>query len=135
MTKHLRELTPEDVIVAEKALMNFQFAVIDAMREKKISQTELADMLGISKARISQMLSSEANPTLKVVGRTLHALDIDAIYVDKTKPKEAAIAEFKCEWEAIPSFWDVKPAPTKMMWHNDNKVIKYRISDGHREAA
>lgn len=41
---------------------------------KGISQSVLADLAGISKARLSQILSDEANPTLKTFAGLFHAL-------------------------------------------------------------
>lgn len=73
----------------EHALMDFQFAILDAMKTKGISQTELAEMLGVSRARVSQLLSSEANPTIKLVGRALAALGMKANYLE-VKSERAA---------------------------------------------
>jgi transcriptional regulator with XRE-family HTH domain len=70
------------VAVEENALMDFQFALLDAMKEKGVSQVELAEKLGVTRARISQLLSSDANPTLKLVGRALSVLGIKAEYID-----------------------------------------------------
>ncbi|NKJ95519.1 helix-turn-helix domain-containing protein [Rhizobium leguminosarum bv. viciae] len=114
MANKVRELSPLEVIIAEDALMDFQFAVINAMREKNISKTELAEQLGISKARISQMLSSDANPTLKVVGRIIAALDLKAQYVGK-QAAGVAIKEKTFDWPL--SIFN----SSGMAWHNDNK--------------
>ncbi|NTE81585.1 helix-turn-helix transcriptional regulator [Agrobacterium tumefaciens] len=124
MAKHVREMTPEEVIIAEDALMDFQFAVIDAMREKKISKAELADKLGISRARVSQMLSSEANPTLKVVGRALAALDLEAKYVRKAKMQALNTPAKGYDWDEVSRHWEIDFAeirPKQQAWHNDNK--------------
>ncbi|MER9369708.1 helix-turn-helix domain-containing protein [Mesorhizobium sp. M0518] len=73
--------------VEENALMDFQFALLDAMKEKGISQVELAERLGVTRARVSQLLSSEANPTIKLVGRALSILDLKADYCPVRKPE------------------------------------------------
>jgi transcriptional regulator with XRE-family HTH domain len=67
-----RELTR----IEEDTLIDFQFAVIDALNEQGISKTEFADLLGVSKARVSQMLSSNANPTIKAVARVCQLLNL-----------------------------------------------------------
>jgi transcriptional regulator with XRE-family HTH domain len=59
------------------------------MKEMGITQSELADQLGISRGRMSQILSSEANPTIKLVGRITNALDLEARYVRKSVAKQA----------------------------------------------
>lgn len=81
MVKEVKKLTPAEVIASEDALMDFQFAVIDALNAKGITQVEFAEMLGVSRARVSQMLSSDANPTLRLVGRALHALGLKTCYL------------------------------------------------------
>lgn len=130
MAKNLRDLTPAEVIIAEDAMMEFQFAVIDAMREKNISQVELAEKLGISRARVSQMLSSEANPTLKVVARTLAALDLETRYCRKIKRPD-----FSYDWNVIPHAWDADTKATKPVWHNDNGASQYANINSIRKAA
>jgi transcriptional regulator with XRE-family HTH domain len=60
----------------EDALMAFQFAVIDALNSKGLNQSDLSELLSVSKARISQILSNNANPSIKMVGRICSTLDI-----------------------------------------------------------
>ncbi|CAN7433934.1 helix-turn-helix domain-containing protein [Rhizobium rhizogenes] len=83
MAKKTRDLTADEIGVGEDALIDFQFAALDAMREKGITKVQLADMLGISRARVSQMFSSDANLTIKLVGRTLDALGLETRYQSK----------------------------------------------------
>lgn len=85
MAKEKRELTLAEIEAEEAALTDFQFAIIDAMNEGGISQAELAKRLGVSRARITQLLSSEANPTLKLVGRALAALSLRSEYLPAQK--------------------------------------------------
>lgn len=93
MSKKVRDLTAADVIIAEETLLNFQEAVILAMNEKNITQSELADQLGISRGRMSQILSSDANPTLKLVGRITAALDLVPRY-DRKIATERPLMKF-----------------------------------------
>ncbi|UXN61561.1 helix-turn-helix domain-containing protein [Phyllobacterium zundukense] len=82
--KNVAKRAEYDFIEAEEnALMDFQFAILDAMKSKGITQARLAELLGVTRARVSQLLSSEANPTIKLVGRALHVLDIKADYQSK----------------------------------------------------
>jgi transcriptional regulator with XRE-family HTH domain len=58
----------------ENFLIDCQFLVQDLINLNGISRTELAKRAGISKARLSQILSAEANPTAKTFARLFHAL-------------------------------------------------------------
>lgn len=68
------------VEIEENALMDFQFAILDELNARGWSQKKLAEALGVSKARVTQMLSSEANPTLKLVARALSVLSLKSSY-------------------------------------------------------
>ena len=61
----------DPILIEEDAVLNFQFALVDAMAEAGITKADLAKALGVSRARVSQMLVSEANPTLKVIARVM----------------------------------------------------------------
>lgn len=50
-----------------------------AMRERGVSQLELAQRLGISQARMSQLLSSRSNPTIKTLEKVCKALGLEII--------------------------------------------------------
>ncbi|WP_292075756.1 helix-turn-helix transcriptional regulator [Mesorhizobium sp.] len=89
-------MTLNEIQAEERALTDFQFAIIDAMNERGVSQSDLANMLGVSRARVSQLLSPEANPTLKLVGRALKALDMRAEYVWASRNRERKDGDF---WE------------------------------------
>ncbi len=81
MTYKKQAMTVRNMIEAEEdALMDFQFAIIDALRTQGLSKAEFAEILGVSRSRVSQMLNSTANPTLKLVGRALAVLGIKNTY-------------------------------------------------------
>lgn len=64
----------DSVEAEENLLIDFQFMIQGLMNEKGLSQAELAKRSGLSKARLSQLLSSEANPTVKSIARVMHAM-------------------------------------------------------------
>lgn len=64
----------DPIEVEEDALLNFQFSLIDAMAEAGMTKADLAKALGVSRSRVSQMLVSEANPTIKVIARAMAVL-------------------------------------------------------------
>lgn len=59
------------------------------MTKKNMSRSDLAQKAGISKARLSQLLSSEANPTTKTFARLFHALGEEILI--GTKPKVSSL--------------------------------------------
>ena len=57
-------------------VLSVQIAIQNTMSVKGISQRELADRLGVTAARVSQIVAGEgSNLTLKTIGRIAHALD------------------------------------------------------------
>ncbi len=58
----------------ENFLIDFQFLIQELMVDKNITRAELSERTGMSIARLSQIFSSEANPTAKTMARIFHAL-------------------------------------------------------------
>lgn len=65
---------PGVIEAEENFLIDCQFLVQDLINRNGISRTELAKRAGISKARLSQIMSAEANPSVKTFARLFHAL-------------------------------------------------------------
>jgi DNA-binding Xre family transcriptional regulator len=66
---------PEDRIYArERFRAQLQTALHNLMGEKGVSQRDLAERLGVSEARVSQMFGSAGNLTVRTVGEVFHAL-------------------------------------------------------------
>lgn len=67
-----------DVLVAEnRFITDVQLAIEKAMDEARISQAELARMLDVSEARISQLLSDTGqNLQARTIARIAHALSL-----------------------------------------------------------
>lgn len=80
----------------ENLLIDFQFLLQEALTEKQISLSELAQRAGLSKARISQLMGPEANPTIKNMARLFHAIG-ETICISKMKAKAAS--EPRQEWK------------------------------------
>ena len=91
----------ENMIFAEEALIvDAQTAINTLMVELGVSRAELAERLGVSQARVSQMFSDNAkNLTLRTLARVFHALgDHCRITSDQLEPilgstKSAEIVE------------------------------------------
>ncbi len=68
-------IDPKVIEAEENLLIDFHFMLQELMEEKGVSRSELAERTGISKARLTQILGSEANPTIKSIARLFHALN------------------------------------------------------------
>lgn len=101
--------------IEENALMDFQFAVLDELEARGWTQAQLAKELGVSRARVSQMLSADANPTLKLAARTLSVLGLKSSYVPSSSVAEAVMdqasrfAIFEAHSIEMISAWQSRP--------------------------
>ncbi len=85
----------EDAI--ENLVLSVQIALQQAMHRGCVSQRELAERMGVSPARVSQILTGEqANLTLKTIGKIAFALgeDFELVERDKIKPKRNKEPEY-----------------------------------------
>ncbi len=95
---------PKMVEAEENLLIDYQFLLQERMSQKGVSQSELAERAGISKARMSQVLSDDANPTLKTFADLFYALGERVLVTSaptlEVAPGEAAptITPIKWKW-------------------------------------
>lgn len=78
----------DPIAIEEDAVLEFQFSLIDAMNEAGMTKADLAKALGVSRSRVSQMLVSEANPTLKVIARAMALLGRTIDYAAAEAPEK-----------------------------------------------
>lgn len=64
---------PAIVEAEENLLIDFQFLLQEVLTEKEISLSDLAKKAGLSKARISQLMGPDANPTVRNLARLFQA--------------------------------------------------------------
>ncbi|WP_018690042.1 helix-turn-helix domain-containing protein [Ahrensia kielensis] len=113
----------------EDTLIDFQFAVMDALNQADMSQKDLSDLLGVSKARVSQILSSTANPSIKLVARICGLLNIkpefvecDLLEVENRNNFEDAFDGFEAGWSIAAKRMDT----CQSVWGiNDNYAEPY----------
>jgi transcriptional regulator with XRE-family HTH domain len=74
MTNINAPFDPRVIEAEENLLIDFQIQIQEMMSAKGVSRSELAEKAGISKARLSQILGNEANPTIKSMARLFLAL-------------------------------------------------------------
>lgn len=60
--------------VSEDYVIAFQEVLRSAIKEKGMSHSDLAEVLGVSRARVSQLLMEGTNPSLRYVGLVLFRL-------------------------------------------------------------
>ncbi len=87
-----RSFSETDVILEENGLIDFQFALIDAMNEAGINKSQLAKAMGVSRSRVAQLFGSEANPTIKLMCRAMAAVKWGIEYAPL---KQRGVAEAK----------------------------------------
>ena len=78
LDKYLEEQLKDPEFKKEYDALEPQFAVIkallDARREKGITQKELAELTGIAQGDISKLENGSANPSIKTLNRVAAAL-------------------------------------------------------------
>ena len=91
---------PAIIAAEENLLIDFQFLLQEVMTRKGITLSELAEKAGVSKARVSQVMSSEANPTAKTFARLFCALDEEVCVGTKPKAgKSIPIESPELQWK------------------------------------
>jgi DNA-binding phage protein len=66
--------TDERIEAEEDLVIDAQFLLQGIMNDRGISRAELARMTGLSRARLTQLMRPEANPTLRTLASIFHAL-------------------------------------------------------------
>lgn len=60
--------------VSEDYVIAFQETLRTALNDKEMSHSDLADVLGVSRSRISQLFMNDTNPSIRYVGLVLFRL-------------------------------------------------------------
>lgn len=70
----------ESLVAENEFVTDVQLAIERAMKDKKMSQVQLARALDVSEARVSQILSSNGkNLQARTIARIAHILDLQAL--------------------------------------------------------
>lgn len=85
----------------ENLLIDYQFLIQELMVAKGISRAQLSALTGLSVARLSQIMSPKANPTVKTVARIVHALGeaIAVSTVNKLAVAGDVAADAPVQWQ------------------------------------
>ena len=145
MAKIEAKCDPRMIEAEETLLIDFQIAIQEIMAEKRITRSELAELAGLSKARLTQILSNEANPTVKSMARLFCALreracvshrplDNDKCDVDTVEPSlewhwdHAKLGEIRIDEPLVAVVKDTGAS-------NDNYDDRFMVIDPHLAAA
>ena len=82
----------QEVFAIEEFRFDVQYAIQSVMAEKGVSRSELADLLGCKPARVTQILSESANPTLETIARVFFVLGDRAKVSSELLSKERALS-------------------------------------------
>lgn len=84
------------IIAEEDLIIDAQFLIQEALDERGMTRAELAERTGISKARLSQIMRAEANPTLRTLAKLFYAMD-DQLHLSR-KEKMVVSSENRWTW-------------------------------------
>lgn len=133
MTKKAIRFDPGMVEAEENLLVDYQFLLQERMSKKGLSQGALAERASISDARLSQIMSDNANPTVKTFAALFYALG-ERVNVSSTpldQPHDPPVAQESpqgSEWEWAATVQVGKAIDQDMieLMKNSTKVIDER---------
>ncbi len=86
MTRIMKRWDAVERYVSEDYVIAFQETLRKALKEKGMSHADLADLLGVSRGRVSQLFMEGVNPSIRYVGLVLFRLG----YTLEFKKQESA---------------------------------------------
>jgi transcriptional regulator with XRE-family HTH domain len=103
----------------ENLVIDAQFLLQDLMVEHGITRADLARRAGISKARLTQLLKPDANPTLRNLARLFHALG-ETVHLQRKKAT-SALEHSSHEWMPVQEARRDNQAPARVQ--NEGVVV------------
>jgi transcriptional regulator with XRE-family HTH domain len=83
----------------QDAVMDAQFLIQDLLDERKLNRREAARLLGVSPARLSQLMRADANPTIRTLAGILQVLG-GTLSVARKNDRIATHTDMRCIAEA-----------------------------------
>ena len=74
MKRIIRDWNEEEKYISEDYAIAFQDTIRKAKKEKDMSHSVLAEILGVSRSRVSQLFMDGNNPSIRYVGLVLYRL-------------------------------------------------------------
>lgn len=93
----------EELIFAEENLrVDVQHCIVSAMNKLNVTRSQLAKRLGTSEQHVSQLFSSNANPTIKTLARIFFALGDECFVSSKHLDRAAHERQIPCnKWVMV----------------------------------
>lgn len=91
--------------VDEFAIATVALAIAEAIKNAGISQRELSERLGVTEARVSQILNATGNPTIKSLARLADVLGRE-LRIELAH--ESHVPNHNAEWQAADRTWAEK---------------------------
>lgn len=83
----------------QDAVMDAQFLIQDLLDERNLNRKEAARLLGVTPARLSQLMRTDANPTLRTLAGILHVLG-GSLNVTRKGNRAAAVDDSRSATQA-----------------------------------
>lgn len=96
LSTHLKDAEQAQRFEQDRLLVEVASAIYKAMRERGVSRKQLADALGVTKARVTHYLSGQSNLTLRTVADIFGALEC------RVRPQVESRQPLASGWEEIP---------------------------------
>lgn len=96
--------------VEEFAVTTVALAMAEAIQNSGLSQREVADRLGVSEARISQILDASGNPTVKTLARLADVLGRE-LRIEFSLDSHVPGQGVEVEWDVVEEPWSNSMSP------------------------
>lgn len=113
-------------------IMDMQFSIQAAMKERGISQKDLAKLVGCTPSNISQMLADGANPEVGTIAKALAAMKENFLFATATLNGDLFKKDYRSELKTIePAFLQVDEY--RNFGHLETKTTygKLKINDSY----
>lgn len=70
----MQVLNEAEIIAEEDLVIDVQFLLQEMINKHSVSRSELAKKIGITRARLTQLMQPNANPTIRTLARIFNAL-------------------------------------------------------------
>lgn len=103
------EMEKGSVFAEEDLVVELQTLLHGLMQEKGISRAELARLMGVSRARVTQIFSDDCkNFTVRLLARALYALGEKAVISCEREEKGGRSREAFLDQEDLRAMWGIK---------------------------
>lgn len=105
MSNRILDITKSAEFSEERLVASAQALLEEALFEKGCTKGDLAAAMGVSKARVSQIFSTNQNFTLRFLARAFHALGIN-LELSVARPIEVKADETASDVDAVFDYFD-----------------------------